>query len=206
MANVTEGVGRLHHLLGVSVYGEISLHHGVELLSQDNCEGGLVRREQSRNGDVEVACRLIWLHGEVEDAIVDAALHPAPDVGVRLRPITVSGPGWDGAAHGSEEGGPLCEVRQLEVEDDRDVRFHVDGSVGEDRGGRSIPQGWHGRGASQTEVEDALDESVPMAMDGAVANRHGVWPERAVRARRARSAAPWEERAAEDRNPNLPRM
>jgi hypothetical protein len=74
LANVTEGVGRLHHLLGISVYGEISLHHGVELLSQDNCEGGLVRREQSRNGDVEVACRLIWLHGEVEDAIVDAVL------------------------------------------------------------------------------------------------------------------------------------
>ena len=97
MANVVEGVGCLLHLLGVSVDGEISLHHGVELLSQDNRAGGLVRLEQSRNGDVEIACRLIWLHGEVENTIVDPAIHPAPDAGVGLRPIAISGPGWDGA-------------------------------------------------------------------------------------------------------------
>jgi len=41
------------------------------------------------------------------------------------------------------------------------------------------------------EVEDALDELVLMAMDGAVANRCRSQPERAVKARRARSAAPW---------------
>ena len=45
LANVAEGVDRLLHLLGVSVYGEISLHHGMELLSQDKYAGGLVHLE-----------------------------------------------------------------------------------------------------------------------------------------------------------------
>ena len=44
---------------------------------------------------------------------------------------------------------------------------------------------------ARLEVEDALDESVLMAMDGAVANRCRLQPERAGRERRARSAAPW---------------
>jgi hypothetical protein len=50
----------------------------------------LVRLEQRLDGNVQRAGVLVWLHGEVEDDVIDGTVHPATDAGVRLGPGGIS--------------------------------------------------------------------------------------------------------------------
>jgi hypothetical protein len=131
----------------------------VELLLEDDGTRLLVRLEQGLDGDIQCACVLIGLHGEVEDSVVDRVVHPPANARVRLRPHGIS---WARghravdvaeqpilAAEGGKEGFPFGEVGALEAEVDRHMLLHVDDSVGgeEDRG-KSLctgSLGGHGR-------------------------------------------------------------
>ena len=111
----------------------------MEFLLEDDGVGLLICLEQSLDGDVHGASVLIGLHGEVEDGVVDGAVHPAADAGVGLGPQRVSRTGGRCAVdvteqlvlatEGGEEGLPLGVVRSLEAEHDGDVLLDVDGSV-----------------------------------------------------------------------------
>ncbi|KAG8080691.1 hypothetical protein GUJ93_ZPchr0007g3767 [Zizania palustris] len=125
---------------------------------EDDSAGLLVRLEQGLDGDVQSARILIGLHGEVEDNVVDRAVHPATDAGVGLRPhgvIRARDPhAIDVAeqpvlgAEGGEERLLLGVVGALEAEGDRHVLLHVDGGVGgEDGRSKCIPQNARGLGA-----------------------------------------------------------
>lgn len=54
MADIAEGISSLFHLLGVGVDGEITLGHGVKLLTEDDGAGLLVRPKEVGDGDVEI--------------------------------------------------------------------------------------------------------------------------------------------------------
>ena len=86
VTNLPKSIGGVLHLLRVGVDGEGDLGHVVELLPEDDGARLLVRLEQGLDGDVEGARILIGLHGEVEDCVVDGAVHLAADAGVGLRP------------------------------------------------------------------------------------------------------------------------
>ena len=111
----------------------------------------LVLLEQGLDGDEQDTRILIRFHGEVENLIIDGAVHPATDAGIRLRPrgvsrahilraIDVTEQPVLGAESG-EERLPLGEVGALEAEGDRDVLLHVDGGVSDVEGrSDSVPQ------------------------------------------------------------------
>lgn len=84
MANITEEVRKLLHLLGVSVDGEVTLGHIVKLFTQDDGPGILVGLLEGSDGDEEVTGGLIGLHGEDEDAIGDATIDPTLDTSFGL--------------------------------------------------------------------------------------------------------------------------
>ena len=128
-------------LLGVGVDKEVALEHAVEFLAEDDGARFLVSLEQSLDGDVEGAGVVVGVfHGEVEERIIDGAVHPAANAGIRLRPCWVSRMRGQRAvdvakepvlgAEGGEERLPLIIVGALEAEDDRHVLLDVDGSVG----------------------------------------------------------------------------
>ena len=145
MADFPEGIGGVLHPLGVGVDGEVALGHAVEFLPKNDSARLFVRLEQGLDGDEQIR-----FHGEVENLIIDGAIHPATDAGIRLRPrgvsrarvlraIDVTEQPVLGAESG-EESLPLGEVGALEAEGDRDVLLHVDG-VGDVEGrSDSVPQ------------------------------------------------------------------
>ena len=90
MVDFPEGIGNVLHPLGVGVDGEVALGHAVEFLPEDNSARLLARLEQGLDGDEQGTRILIRFHGEVENLIIDGAIHPAMDVGIRLRPRGVS--------------------------------------------------------------------------------------------------------------------
>ena len=47
MADVTQGIGSGLHLLAVVVDGEVALSHRVELVTQEDGAGGLVRLKEA---------------------------------------------------------------------------------------------------------------------------------------------------------------
>ncbi|KAG8052569.1 hypothetical protein GUJ93_ZPchr0001g33171 [Zizania palustris] len=136
----------------------------------DDSAGFLVRLEQILDGDVQGACVLVRLHSEIEDGVVDGAIHPAANAGIGLRPRGVSR-ARDVAeqpvlgAEGGEECLPLGVVGALEAEDDRSVLLHIDGGVGsEDRGARASPRapgGWAPR------IPEAVEAAEDFVMVGA---------------------------------------
>jgi hypothetical protein len=86
VANLPKGIGGTLELLGVGVDREVALGQVVELQLEDDGARLLVRLEQCFDGDVQRAGVLSRLHGEVEDGVVDGAIHPAADASVGLRP------------------------------------------------------------------------------------------------------------------------
>ena len=76
--------------------------------------------KQISDGNKESTSSLFRFHGEVEDTVVDAAVHPTADARIRLRPGTINRTWRDGTvdvakeaelpAHGCEEGRPLGVV------------------------------------------------------------------------------------------------
>ena len=139
VADLPKCISGALHLLGVGVDGEVALRQVEELLLEDDGVGLLIRLEQSLDGDVQGASVLIGLHGEVEDGVVDGAVHPAADAGVRLGPQRVSRTGGRCAvdvteqpvlaAESGEEGLPLGVVWSLEAERDWDMLLDVDGNI-----------------------------------------------------------------------------
>ena len=102
---------------------------------------------------------MIRLHGEVEDGVVDAAVDPAADAGIRLRQGGISRARRDNAinvaeeaelgAHGGEERLPLGVVWALQAEVDRHVLMNGDGGirVDEDRRSGGVRRGRRKRSA-----------------------------------------------------------
>jgi len=90
VTNLPEHISGVLHLLSIGVDEEVTLGHGVELLLEDDSTRLLVCLEQGLNGDVQGMRILIGLHGEVEDGVIDEAVHPTTDAGVGLRPRGVS--------------------------------------------------------------------------------------------------------------------
>ena len=155
VADLPERISGALHLLGVGVDGEVALGQVVELLLEDDGAGLLVRLEQGLDGDVQRACILIGLHGEVEDGVFNGAIHPAANASVGLRPRGISRACGRRAvdvteqpvlaAEGGEERLPLGVVGALEAEVDRDMLLDVDGGVGGEEGrGNGIPKGARG--------------------------------------------------------------
>jgi hypothetical protein len=152
VTDLPESISSALHLLGVGVDGEVALGQVVELLLEDDGAGLLVCLKQGLDGDPQSACILCRLHGEVEDGVVDGAVYPAANAGVRLGPQGVSRARSRRtidvaeqpvlAAESGEERRPLGVVGALEAEGDGDVLLDVDGSIGGVEGrGDGIPQG-----------------------------------------------------------------
>jgi hypothetical protein len=61
---------------------ERSLSHGVELMTEEDDKGRLVRLEEGLDGDPEIASSLVGLEGEVEDIVRDKVEELVMDAGV----------------------------------------------------------------------------------------------------------------------------
>ena len=136
MADFPKGISGVLRPLGVGIDGEIALGHAVEFLPENDSARLLVRLEQGFDGDEQGTRILIRFHGAVENLIIDGAVHPTTDAGIRPGPRGVSRACVLSAidvteqpvlsAESGEERLPLGEVGALEAEGDRDV---LDGGI-----------------------------------------------------------------------------
>jgi hypothetical protein len=69
-----KGIGSSLHLLSIFFNKEISLSHGVELVTQEDDAGSLVRLEVSFDGDPKLVRCLFIFHGEIQDGVGDRAV------------------------------------------------------------------------------------------------------------------------------------
>ena len=78
MDNITQCVDGGLHLLTV-IDGEVTLGHGVELMTEEDNAGSLVRLEEGFDGSLELTGCLFWLDGGAKDivcqGVAQLALH-----------------------------------------------------------------------------------------------------------------------------------
>lgn len=147
LPDVTKSIGEGLELVAVAGDGEVALDDGAELGLKVDGASHLVVEEEVADECVSLESGLVLPHDDVEDFLADRAVEPRADREVLAAPLR--GASSNGSVGGdvagelvsteknADEHAPLGEVRGLEVEDDRDVRFHagdVDGEGGR-RGG-----------------------------------------------------------------------
>jgi len=133
------------------------------------------------------------VHGEVEDRIIDEAIHPATNAGIGLRPCRISRTcgqrDLDVAkepvigVEGGEEHLPLVKAGALKAEDDRHMLLDVDSNVGgEERRSEGVCHG-------TAEVAEEMELDVLELVVGVVMTTQREEDDRATRSAAARSGS-----------------